>query len=70
VPAKHDESDDLLKEAQQAVAPFRIVSRPKSRASVADLMSVDGRVAWPEFGNGLDPLLATLAAEQRYLAEQ
>jgi hypothetical protein len=66
---ERDESG-LLQEIQRAVAPMRIVSRPKDDSFVADLLSGDGRVAVPEYATGPNPLLAALAAEQRYLVEQ
>lgn len=67
----HGDEAGLLNEARLAVAPFTIVTRPSDGGGfVADLMTTDGRVALRAYGSGPDPLLAALAAEQRYLVEE
>jgi hypothetical protein len=60
----------LLAEAQAVVHPMRIVARQAAGGFAADLVRTDGRVAVTAYGSGPDPLLAVLAAEQRYLVEQ
>jgi len=60
----------LLAEAQDHVAPLRIVARPVVDGFAADLVAADGRVAVAEYGSGPDELTAVLVAEQRYLVEQ
>jgi len=60
----------LLAEAQDHVAPLRIVARPVAGGFAADLVAADGRVAVAGYGSGPDELIAVLVAEQRYLVEQ
>jgi hypothetical protein len=69
MPSYRDEPG-LLEQVQRSVAPFRVVSRAAGDGFVADLVFTDGRVTGPAYGRGPDPVLAVLAAEQRYLAEQ
>ena len=59
----------LLAEAQDHVAPLRIVARPVGDWFAADL-AADGRVAVAGYGSGPDELIAVLVAEQQYLVEQ
>lgn len=54
----------LLAEAQDHVAPLRIVARPVNDRFAADLVAADGRVAVAEYGSGPDELIAVLVAEQ------
>jgi hypothetical protein len=60
----------LLAEAQDHVAPLRIVARRVNDRFAADLVAADGRVAVAGYGSGPDELTAVLVAEQRYLVEE
>jgi len=62
---------ELTAEAQSVLDNGnRFVARPEGDQWVVDIVAANGKVSWPLFGGGPDPLRAVLAAEQRYLVEQ
>jgi hypothetical protein len=64
-----DHSARLLTEVAQTLRPLAVAVRPEGDDFVADLVG-DGHVVWLNYASAPDQLLATLAAEQRYLAEE
>lgn len=68
------ESEDvrvvLMAEASASVSPLSIRVRPLADGYVAELVSADGSILWPDYARGSDELLAALAAEQRFLVEE
>lgn len=61
----------LIAEARRHVRPLDLAARRLPEGGfAADLLMDDGRVAQRVYGSGPNQLLAILAAEQRYLAEQ
>lgn len=67
---KADHRARLLTEVAQTLSPLAVAVRPEGDDFAADLVREDGHVVWPNYASAPDQLLATLAAEQRYLAEE
>jgi hypothetical protein len=61
---------DLLADAMLTFAPLRVASRRRAQDVVVDVLRSDGSVLWPDYASGPTELMAILAAEQRYLAEE
>jgi hypothetical protein len=59
----------LLEEVARRFAPMAVAVRPEGDAFVAELLREDGTILWPNYAHGDSELLATLAAEQRFLVE-
>ena len=57
----------LLDEVRQRLG--RVVVRQDGNVFIAELARDDGSVSWPNYAHGPDEVLATLAAEQRFLVE-
>jgi hypothetical protein len=57
-------------EVRACLGSVALRTRPHGTEIVVDLLRDDGTVLWPSFAQGPDELLACLAAEQRYLAEE
>jgi hypothetical protein len=64
-----DDQAALLDEVAQTLAPLAVVSRRDGDAFVAELVREDGTILWPNYAHGPSEVLATLAAEQRFLVE-
>jgi hypothetical protein len=62
--------DRLVREATATIYPLVIAVRHDEDQVVIDLTDVNGSVVWPDYATAPDELLATLAAEQRYLVEE
>jgi hypothetical protein len=57
--------------AQAALGPnLRFVVQATASGFLVDIAGPRGDVAWPAYASGPSPLLAVLAAEQRYRAEE
>lgn len=67
--SERDRIQAVVREATAVLAPLAISLREDENDVVADLAR-DGVVVWPNYAVGPDDVLATLAAEQRYLAEE
>ena len=64
-----DEVAALLDEVARMFAPLVIAVRRDGDTFVAELVRADGTRAWPNYAHGPSEVLATLAAEQRFLVE-
>lgn len=63
------DGDGLLDEVERRIAPLAVSVRRDADEFVADLTR-DAVVVWPNYASGPTHVLAVLAAEQRFLAEQ
>jgi hypothetical protein len=62
---------DLIQEAGSVLPEgLRFAVAGDGQSWTTDIVRADGTVVWRAFSHGIDPLRATLAAEQRYLAEE
>jgi hypothetical protein len=59
----------LLDEVALRFAPLAVVLRRDGDSVVAELARDDGTILWPNYADGPSEVLATLAAEQRFLVE-
>jgi hypothetical protein len=64
-----DEVTALLDEVARMFAPLVIALRRDGDTFVAELVRADGTMVWPNYAHGPSEVLATLAAEQRFLVE-
>lgn len=67
--SRDDDADQLLDEVAMIVAPLTIALRRDGGRIVAELARADGTIMWPNYADGPTEVLATLAAEQRFLVE-
>ena len=64
-----DDLAGLIDEVTSTLAPLAVSLRLDGDSVVADLAREDRTILWPNYADGPNEVLATLAAEQRFLVE-